>query len=55
MLGGNSNWEWNMVKTWSTAAEYYSPELSGIQSLATVYAKSIAQNPMSLRKSCRGW
>jgi hypothetical protein len=38
-------WSGNWWKTWSTAAEYYSPALGGIQSLPAVYAKSIAQNP----------
>jgi hypothetical protein len=31
-------------KTWSTASNYCSPEYSGIQSLAAVYAKSVEKN-----------
>jgi hypothetical protein len=35
----------NPYMGWATPPTYYSPESSGIQSLAAVYAKSVAQNP----------
>jgi hypothetical protein len=31
-------------KTWSTASGYCSPESSGIQSLAAIYAKTVEKN-----------
>jgi hypothetical protein len=46
MLNGISSFEWKSMKNLVNSSSSCSPESSGIQSLAAVYAKSVEKNTL---------